>query len=102
MESRDRSEALAGACRPKTRSEENVGHDHEAQAHSDDAKGGEEAMRWREYLRLAAIIVNSLFALWLFTVKAWWMPIGYLGGLPFVVPPTIALVALALSRRERY
>ena len=45
MESRDRSEALAGASPWKTRhGQESIGHAHETQADGDDAKGSEEAM----------------------------------------------------------
>ena len=100
MESRDWSEAPAGTCRSKTICREEAIADN-THANSVEAEGGEEAMRWRSYLWLTAIVVNSLFVLWLFMVKAWWMPIGYLGGLPFVVPPIVALIALALSPRER-
>jgi hypothetical protein len=102
VESRDRSEALAGTRRSKTLSGKEGIKRGEAEADRNQATGGEEAMRRRECLRLAAIVVNGVFVLWLFMVKAWWMPIGFLGGLPFVVPPTIALIALALSGWERY
>jgi len=57
-------------------------------------------MRSLAYLRLTAILINGLFVLTLLGWKAWLMPIGGLG-LPVIVPPALALVALALSHRER-
>ena len=54
--------------------------------------------RWRGYLRAIAILVNGLFALWLVMARGWWMPIGYLGGAPFIIPPVVAFVALMVTR----
>jgi hypothetical protein len=58
-------------------------------------------MRWRAYLRLTAILVNGLFVLWLIGIRGWAYPIGILGGLPFIAPPLVAIVALIISHRER-
>jgi hypothetical protein len=55
-------------------------------------------MKWRRYLHAGAILVNGLFALWLVAVQGWWMPVGYLGGAPIIVPPIVAIVALILTR----
>jgi hypothetical protein len=55
-------------------------------------------MKGRRYLHAGAILVNGLFALWLVAVQAWWMPVGYLGGVPFIVPPVVAVVALIAAR----
>ena len=53
---------------------------------------------WRGYVRAIAILVNGLFALWLVMARGWWMPIGYLGGAPFIIPPVVAFVALMVTR----
>jgi hypothetical protein len=56
-------------------------------------------MRWRAYLRLTAILINGVFVLSLIG-GGWWMPLGGLG-MPLLVPPLVALIALALSHYER-
>jgi predicted membrane chloride channel (bestrophin family) len=58
--------------------------------------------RWRAHLRVIAILVNSLFALWLLMVRGWWMPIAYLGGAPFIIPPVVAIIALILTRTNEH
>jgi hypothetical protein len=60
-----------------------------------------DAVRWRAYLRLTAVLINALFVIWLIGIGGWWYPIGALGGVPFIVPPLVAIVALIISHRER-
>jgi hypothetical protein len=43
-------------------------------------------MNWREHLRILAILVNGLFALFLIGTKGWWWPIGF--GMPMIVRPS--------------
>jgi hypothetical protein len=54
--------------------------------------------KWRTHVRAIAILVNGLFALWLVAIEGWWMPIGYLGGMPFIIPPLVAVIALIVTR----
>jgi hypothetical protein len=53
---------------------------------------------WRRHVRAIAILVNGLFAFWLVMVGGWWMPIYYLGGAPFIIPPVVAIIALVVTR----
>ena len=52
-------------------------------------------MNWREHLRVIALIVNGLFVLVLIGSKGWWVSSGF--GVPLVVPPILAVIALAVS-----
>ena len=56
---------------------------------------------WRTYLKAIAIVVNGVFALWLLVSRGWWMPIGYLGGVPFIIPPIIAIISLVAMRGDQ-
>lgn len=56
--------------------------------------------KWRAHVRAIAIVVNGLFALWLVMVQGWWMPVGYLGGAPFIIPPVVAIIALIVTRTD--
>ena len=51
---------------------------------------------WREHLRVIALIVNSLFVLALIGSRGWWISAGF--GVPLVVPPVLAVIALAVTR----
>ena len=57
-------------------------------------------MKWRAYLRLTAILINGVFVLSLIGSKAWFVPLGGLG-MPLLVPPLIALIALVASHYHR-
>lgn len=57
-------------------------------------------MKWRAYLRLTAMLINGVFVLSLIGTKAWFMPLGGLG-MPLLVPPLIALIALITSHYQR-
>ena len=54
---------------------------------------------WREHLRILAILVNGLFVLSLIGTKGWWMSLGL--GVPMIVPPVLAIIALAVHRVPR-
>jgi hypothetical protein len=56
-------------------------------------------MNWRAALRGVAIVLNALFALWLFATAAIWIwgPIDYVGGAVSTVPPLVAIIALLVS-----
>lgn len=58
-------------------------------------------MNWRSGVRFTAIAVNSLFAMWLIGQKGWWMPVGYLGDAPLILPPALAIIALVLASTDR-
>jgi hypothetical protein len=58
-------------------------------------------LRWRAYLRLTTVLVNGVFVFWLIGIGGWAYPIGVLGGVPFIVPPLLAIAALIISHRER-
>lgn len=62
-------------------------------------EGGEEAMNWREHLRLVAILINGLFVVALIGWGGSWMSMGLLG-LPMIVPPLLAVIALAVNSRH--
>jgi hypothetical protein len=53
-------------------------------------------MNWREHLRILAILVNGLFALFLIGTKGWWMSMGF--GVPMIIPPVLAIIALVVGR----
>ena len=54
---------------------------------------------WREHLRLIAILVNALTAIALVGVRGWWMSVGF--GIPLIVAPVVAVVALIVNRARR-
>jgi hypothetical protein len=56
--------------------------------------------KWRTHVRAIGVLVNGLFAVWLVMVRGWWMPIDYLGGAPFIVPPLVAIIALLVTRAD--
>jgi hypothetical protein len=53
--------------------------------------------KWREHLRVIATLVNGLFVVLLFGTKGWFLSVGL--GLPFVLPPLLAILALAVNRK---
>jgi hypothetical protein len=53
-------------------------------------------MNWREHLRVIALIVNTLFVVALIGSRAWFVSPGF--GVPLVVPPVLAVIALAVGR----
>ena len=55
-------------------------------------------MNWREHLRIIAIIANGLLVMLLIGTKGWWLSVGF--GLPLIVYPLLALVALGVNRRH--
>ena len=55
-------------------------------------------MNWREHLRIIAIIANGLLVMLLIGTKGWWLSVGF--GLPLIVYPLLALVALGVNRRN--
>jgi hypothetical protein len=62
-------------------------------------EGSKEAMNWREHLRILAILVNGFFALFLIGTRSWWMSMGL--GVPMIVPPVLAVIALAVHGVRR-
>jgi hypothetical protein len=52
---------------------------------------------WREHLRLVAILANVFLVMFLIGTKGWWMSMAL--GVPLIVPPVLAIIALALVRR---
>lgn len=56
-------------------------------------------MNWREHLRVIAMVANGLFLILLFGVKGWWFSPGF--GLPVIVYPLLALIALGVNRGDR-
>lgn len=57
-------------------------------------------MNWREHLRLMAILINGLFVMALIGRGGSWMSMG-LFGLPMILPPLLAVIALAVNSRQR-
>ena len=55
-------------------------------------------MRWREHVRVIALIVNGFSMLALIGSRGWWYPIG---GLPLIVAPVLAVIALAVNRSKK-
>jgi hypothetical protein len=53
-------------------------------------------MNWREHLRIIALLANGVLVMFLVGSKGWWMPTAF--GLPLIVPPALAVVALAVNR----
>ena len=64
-----------------------------------ESAGGDEAMNWRAVLRVAAIALNAVLAVWLFGAAAAWNrdPVG---GAIIAIPPILAIVALVTCRHE--
>jgi hypothetical protein len=58
----------------------------------------EDVKNWREHLRLVAILANVLLVMFLIGTKGWFMSMGF--GVPLMVPPVLAIIALALVRRD--
>lgn len=63
-----------------------------------EVKKGDEEVNWRQHLRLVAIIANVLLVMFLLGTKGWWMSMGL--GVPLIVAPVLAIIALALVRRS--
>jgi hypothetical protein len=55
-------------------------------------------MNWRQHLRMIALIANILMVLSLIGFRGWWYPMVL--GVPMIVPPVLAIIALALRVRE--
>ena len=55
-------------------------------------------MTWRWGVRIAAILLNGLFALWLFATAAVWGPNDFVGGIALTIPPLLAIIAICLKR----
>jgi hypothetical protein len=55
-------------------------------------------MKWREHLRVIAIVANGLLILLLIGSRGWWWSLGL--GLPMITYPLLALIALAVNRRN--
>jgi hypothetical protein len=53
-------------------------------------------MNWREHFRVIALIVNGLFVVALIGSRAWFVSPGF--GVPLIVPPVLAVIALAVGR----
>ena len=53
-------------------------------------------MRWREPLRIVAILVNALLMLFLIGTRGWFMSMGF--GVPIMLAPFLAIIALVVKR----
>ena len=56
-------------------------------------------MNWREHVRVIALLANSLLALFLIGTRGWFWSIGF--GVPLILPPLLAIVALSVNRRQQ-
>jgi hypothetical protein len=58
-------------------------------------------MRWREHLRILAILTNILLTTFLVGTGGWFWSVGF--GVPFVLAPVLAIAALVVNspRRDR-
>jgi hypothetical protein len=56
------------------------------------------AMNWREHIRIIALIVNGLSIMFLIGARGWWITLGF--GVPFIVAPVLAVIALAVNRTQ--
>lgn len=54
-------------------------------------------MNWREHLRVLALIANILLVLFLLGTRGWFVSIGF--GIPMVLSPLLAVLALLVRRR---
>ena len=52
-------------------------------------------------LPAVAIIVNGVFAAWLFATAAIWGPDDYVGGAIITIPPLLAIIALSTPAHSR-
>ena len=52
-------------------------------------------------LRAVAVIVNGVFAAWLFATAAIWGPNDYVGGAVVTIPPLLAIIALSTTAHAR-
>ena len=77
------SALLVAVCWPRIR---------EIKERHDDVKN------WREHFRLVALLANVLLVMFLIGTKGWFMSMGL--GVPLIVPPVLAIIALALVRRR--
>jgi hypothetical protein len=57
-----------------------------------------EGTEWREHLRVVALIANVVMVLSLIGLRAWLLPT--IVGVPMIVPPVLAVVALAVRTRH--
>jgi hypothetical protein len=55
-------------------------------------------MNWREHIRIIALIVNGLSIMFLIGARGWWITLGF--GVPFIVAPVLAVIALAVNRTQ--
>jgi len=55
-------------------------------------------MNWREHLRVIAMIANGLFVMLLVGARVWGVSMGL--GVPLIVYPLLALIALGVNRRN--
>src|SRR6516165_7278626 len=60
---------------------------------------GKAAMNWREHVRVIALLANILLALFLIGTRGWFWSIGF--GVPLILPPLLAIVALSVNRRQQ-
>jgi hypothetical protein len=44
-----------------------------------------------------ALVANVLLVMFLIGSRGWWLSVGF--GVPLIVPPVLAVIALATSRR---
>jgi len=56
-------------------------------------------MNWREHVRVIALFANILLALFLIGTRGWLWSIGF--GVPLILPPLLAIVALSVNRRQQ-
>jgi hypothetical protein len=63
-------------------------------------KRRDETIRWRAHRRVIAVLITGPCVLSLIGMRAWTLPVGGLG-MPVIVPPVVALLALVLSDSDR-
>jgi hypothetical protein len=56
-------------------------------------------MNWREHVRVIALLANVLLILFLIGTRGWFWSIGL--GIPIILPPLLAVVALSVNRRRQ-
>ena len=52
-------------------------------------------VNWREHSRIIAIVANAMFVVLLFGSRGWFISMGL--GVPLIVYPVVALVALMVN-----
>ena len=72
-----------------------------ATEHALEGLRGHRVMNWRGAIRVLAIVLNVMFAFWLFTSAAVWGPNDYVGGTLITIPPILAVIALLCSDPNR-